>query len=62
MSFVFIWNKENEVWHIISFVSFKEKLQKLLNVNTETKRHLDQIWHHLRKYAFKGRFLMNDAI
>ena len=40
MSFVFIWSKENEVWHIISSVSFQEKLQKLLSVNTETKRHL----------------------
>ena len=37
MSFTFIWNKENEVWHIISSFS-KEKLQKLLSVNTETKR------------------------
>ena len=36
-----------------------EKLQKLLSVNTETKRHLGyQIWHHLHKYALKGRFLV----
>ena len=63
MSFAFIWNKENEVWHIISSVSFWEKLQKLLSVNTETKCHLEcQIWHHLHKYVLKGRFLKNDAI
>ena len=67
MRLVFIWNiKENEVWHIrISSFSVKEKLQKLLSVNTETKRHLGikfQTWHHLHKYAFKGRFLVNDAI
>ena len=44
---------------------FIEKLQKLLSVNTETKRHLGikfQTWHHLHKYAFKGRILVNDAI
>ena len=40
MSFVFIWNIENEVWHIISSYKFKEKLQKLLSVKTETKCHL----------------------
>ena len=63
MSFAFIWNKENEVWHITSIVSFSEKLQKLLSVNTETKHHLRyQIWHGLHKYALKGRFLVNDAI
>ena len=32
-----MWNKENEVWHIISF-SAEEKFQKLLSVNTEIKR------------------------
>ena len=66
MSFVFIWNsKENEVWHIISSFSVYEKFQKLLSVNRETKRYLGikfQTWHHLHKYAFKGRFLVNDAI
>ena len=56
---VFIWNiKENEVWHIcISSFSVLEKIQKLLSVNAETKRHLGikfQTWHHLHKYAFKG--------
>ena len=61
MRFVFIWNiKENEVWHIrISSFSVEETLQKLLSVNTETKRHLGikfQTWHH------NGRFLVNDAI
>ena len=40
----------------------KKKLQKLLSVNAETKRHMYQIWHHLHKYAFKGRFLVIDAI
>ena len=67
MRFVFIWNiKENEVWHIHIYTFFSlRKLQKLLSVNTETKRHLGikfQTWHHLLKYAFKGRFLVNDAI
>ena len=67
MRFVFIWNiKENEVWYIrISSFSVEEKLQKLLRVNTDTRRHLGikfQTWHHLHKYAFKGRFLVNDAI
>ena len=67
MRFVFIWNiKENEVWHIrISSFSAKEKLQKPLSVNTETKCHLGikfQAWHHLHKYVFKGRFLLKDAI
>ena len=39
-----------------------EKLQKLLSVNTETKRHLGyQILHHLHQYALKGRFLVNNA-
>ena len=31
---VFIWNKENEVWHIMSSFSVWEKLLKLLSVNT----------------------------
>ena len=66
MSFAFIWNKGNKVWHIIISLSVKEKLQKLLSVNTETKRHLGyQIWHHLHKYTLgmlKGRLLVNDAI
>ena len=50
---------------IISSYSFKEKLQKLSSVNTETKCHLwYEIWHHLGlyEYVFKGRFLVNDAI
>ena len=66
MRFVFIWNiKENEVWHIrISSFSVKRKASKAIEC-TETKRHLGikfQTWHHLLKYAFKGRFLVNDAI
>ena len=31
----------------------------------QTKSHLGikfQTWHHLHKYAFKGRFPVNDAI
>ena len=38
MSFAFIWNKKNEVWHIISSFSVKEKLQKLLSASAKTKR------------------------
>ena len=37
----------------------KKKLQKLMSVNTEIKRHLGyHIWHHLHKqyYALKGSF------
>ena len=44
---------------------FKKSFEKLLSVNTETKRHLGikfQTWHHLHKYAFKGRFLVRDNI
>ena len=50
--------------HHLLFFSLR-KAQKLLSVNTETKRYLGikfQTWHHLHKYAFKGRFLVNDAI
>ena len=68
MRFVFIWNiKENEVWthlHLL-FFSLRKASKAILSINTETKRQLGikfQTWHHLHKYAFKGRFLVNDAI
>ena len=57
-------NKENDLWHIFSSVSFEEKLQKLLSVNKKTKRHLG--YHFCTIYintpSFKGRFLVNDTI
>ena len=66
MRFVFIWNiKENEVWHIRASFQFKKSFRSywvLIQRPNAVYRDQIQTWHNLHKYAFKGRFLVNDAI